>query len=960
MSDLEANSVGAATLLERERELAELDRALEEVQKGRGRVVVVEASAGLGKTSLLGAVCASATEMGFTCLKARATELERGFAYGCVRQLLEPIVATRTSHMPDDLFDGAAALSQPLFTPTGVEIVPGPPDRSFSMLHGLYWLLNNFAERQPVALVVDDLHWSDAESLRFLNYLLPRLDGLSAIVVASTRGGDRPADVARLMIGPDATVLRPAPLSLDATATLCERLLGTHVERGFATACREATGGNPFFLAALLRDVAERGLAGHSDEAARVLHLAPAAVTEAILLRLSGASASAGALVRAVAVLGDGASISEAAAMTNITEDEAAAAADELAGLDILTWKERLGFAHPIVGEAVRADIGRGELAIAHAAAISILEASGASAERVAAQIVEAEPIGDTRRVELLRRVADDALARGAPAAAVAWLERAMAEPPPPETMAGVLLELGSNELRVGAGASVPHLRQAVASSDDPRQLAMAARRLAIALTTFGDAEAAVAALEPAIDVVASQDREQALLLEGEVWSHAVEASLETRVGAGRRLERLAEGLDLSTPGRRLVFVSLACKRARESATARDAAACLERAVTDGRFVGDQRARGVMPGLSFDLLLGLISADALDVADALIEQLLVHAREQAATPVVAYVTGRRGLLALRRGAIAHAEADARTALELLTLHRVPLTVPFLVSLVVQALVERGETEAAERTLRDRVFDAAVPPGPPTTFLLEARGRLRLAQGRYGDAFDDLVEFGRRVELGAIGNPLASRWRSDAALARAALGDNEQARELALDDLERGRRWGTARSIGVALRAVALADDRSDPIVTLQQAVEVLERSPGRLEHARALTDLGAALRRANRRSEARGVLEDALELAIRCDAGALAERNRVELRAAGGRSRVRRVGGPGALTASERRIAEMAAAGHSNPEIAQALFVTRKTVETHLGHVYRKLGITGRGKLARALTEGAAPDGRSS
>ena len=115
--------------------------------------------------------------------------------------------------------------------------------------------------------------------------------------------------------------------------------------------------------------------------------------------------------------------------------------------------------------------------------------------------------------------------------------------------------------------------------------------------------------------------------------------------------------------------------------------------------------------------------------------------------------------------------------------------------------------------------------------------------------------------------------------------------MALEDLDRARRWGTARGIGVALRAVALTDDGSDPIVRLREAVDVLKRSPASLEHARALTDLGAALRRANRRAEARPALEDALALAERGGARALAERARTELRAAGGRSAGRRPAG---------------------------------------------------------------------
>ncbi len=193
-----------ATLLERERELARLSSALTEAQQSRGQVVVVEAPAGLGKTSLLRATVQNAAEAGFTCLRARANELERDFAYGCVRQLLEPAIAKGSSVQQERLFDGAASLSKPLFTRSGALQTAPSADSAFAMLHGLYWLLNNLAADRPVAVCIDDLHWADTESLRFLNYLAPRLDGVPLVVLVSTRSGESiTADLARLFAGPE-------------------------------------------------------------------------------------------------------------------------------------------------------------------------------------------------------------------------------------------------------------------------------------------------------------------------------------------------------------------------------------------------------------------------------------------------------------------------------------------------------------------------------------------------------------------------------------------------------------------------------------------------------------------------------------------------------------------------------------------------------------------------------------
>ena len=190
----------------------------------------------------------------------------------------------------------------------------------------------------------------------------------------------------------------------------------------FAAACREATGGNPFFLEELLREIDEQGLspdAARGGACSRDRSRRPWR-TPCCCASPSGAAATA--LVRAVAVVGDGASLAEAALLAELAADEAAGAADVLIALGILRSAEGLEFTHPIVREAVCAGIGAHERSQAHARAARILADAGASDERVAAQIVGAEPAGDPERVELLRRVAADALCRGAPAAAVAWL----------------------------------------------------------------------------------------------------------------------------------------------------------------------------------------------------------------------------------------------------------------------------------------------------------------------------------------------------------------------------------------------------------------------------------------------------------------------------------------------------------------------------------------------------------
>lgn len=932
-------------LLERERELQELGQALSEAQHDRGQCMLVEGPAGLGKTSLLRATLHMAASMGFTSLRARASELERGFSYGCVRQLLEPTIARASSAERNRLFEGAAALTKPLFA-AGVA-APSSADSAFSMLHGLYWLLNNIARHGPVALCVDDLHWCDAESLQFLGYLAPRLDGLPLAVLASARTRENvTTDLARLFAAPETKVLRLEPLSIGATAALCEMKLGTKVAHDFAVACQGATGGNPFFLETLLREAKDLRFLTDAGEAARVRRFGPGAVARAVLLRLAAAPAAATALVRAIAVLGDGASVAEAGCLAEVPEDEAARVADLLVTLAILKPGEGLEFAHAIVRQAVYADIGAHERTRAHARAARILAERGASDERVATQIAEAEASGEPERVELLRRVAAGALARGAPAAAVAWLRRALAEPPPSELRPNVLLELGSAELRVAAPEAVDHLTAAVHGIQQPDLLTTAVLHLANEFTMRADADRAVAMIESAILRVESANPELALILEAELAAKSQQAGREVRLRAATRLLR-HNGLQGVTPGERLILAGLAFERARASESAREAADHIERALAAGGFHGEQQPDVV--GIFYALVLGLLETDAVDVAARFIEQALAHARRRGSIPATAFLIAHRGWFSLRAGAVADAEADARAALELLRTHDIRLGARFALALLLEAQIECGQIEAAEQALMDGAFGTETPPGLANNNLLEARGLLHLVQGRAREALDDLIEFGRRDQLWGAASPLASRWRSRACLALAASGDSEGAQRMAAGELERARRWGAASGIGIALRATALVEGSTPSIDRLSEAATVLAHSQAKLEYARVLTDLGAAQRRANRRAEARTTLQDALDRARRCGARALVERAETELRAAGGRSSDSTASGISQLTVSERRVAELAAKGHSNPEIAQRLFVTRKTIETHLGHIYSKLDIAGRAELGRAL-----------
>ena len=237
-------------------------------------------------------------------------------------------------------------------------------------------------------------------------------------------------------------------------------------------------------------------------------------------------------------------------------------------------------------------------------------------------------------------------------------------------------------------------------------------------------------------------------------------------------------------------------------------------------------------------------------------------------------------------------------------------------------------------------------------LLDVRGRVRQAAGEHEAGIADLRQAGAIfTELG-LRNPNGSSWRSALALMLAA-EDRDEASRLAREELEEARAVGQARAIGTALRTLGPLEEGTRGRKRLEESVEVLSDSQARLEHARSLVELGAALRRAGKRAAAREPLRAGLDIAAGGGAGRLAERARTELEASGGRPRRLRSSGRDALTPSELRVARMAAEGRTNNEIAQALFVTPKTVDTHLSHVYPKLGISSRRSLAQALESGS-------
>jgi DNA-binding CsgD family transcriptional regulator/tetratricopeptide (TPR) repeat protein len=927
-------------LLERDAELAAIDAVIG-ASPGGEQLLAIEGPPGIGKTSLVVVTRRRAREAGIEVLSARGSELERAFAFGVVRQLFEPFLARLPAEERAELFTGAAALAAPVFDPSQLA-APSAADAPLAALHGLYWLTANAAAQGSLLLAVDDLHWCDVPSLRWLAYLLPRMEGLSLVLVVGLRPGEPgedPSLVAQIVSDPLVTRIRPAPLSAQAVARLMRETLSPEADDAFCAACQQETGGNPQLLRELVHEVAAEGLAPTQVNVARLRELGARAGSRAVSARLSRLPPEARGLAQAVAILGEDADLRHAAALAELDGRAASGAAEALARVDVLRPQPLLGFVHPLVRAGVYETMAPVERDMGHARAARLLGEAGADPERVAAHLLLVPPAADREVVATLRDAARYAGARGASDSAVAYLRRALAEPPLDAERADLLLELGSAETHVSGEAAV-HLHEARALIDDPIRRAEASLLLGHQLLLLLRIEEADAVFTDALDELAGADAELERLLEGWLIDNDWFApSLHHK--AVERLERFRNRPADATVGEKLLLSLLALHDARAGASAAVTVPLARRALAGGTLLREQTAF-VFP------CIVLAQADRDEVL-AVYEDAVAEAHRRGSTAVWAAAKVFRAQTLVLRGDLAEAEDDAREALAAgETWATSARFFGHSLAFLANALMEQGKLDDAAAALAragmDESFDSA-----RMLYLPDSRARLRLLRGDLAGGLEDMLEAGRRFEELGGRNPAFLAWRSHAALALLQLGKPDAAWPLASEELELARVWGAPRALGAASRVAGLVEGGQQGLARLEEAVEVLKDSPAKLEHAKARTELGAALRRANRRSEARDQLRHAVELATICGAVPLAARAETELLATGARPRRIALSGVDSLTPSERRVAQMAADGHTNREVAQALFVSPKTVDAHLSSVYRKLGIHSRSELPAAL-----------
>lgn len=938
-----------APLLERERELAALDESLAATDAGGdGRVVLVEGPPGIGKTALLGELGARAEARGRRVMRARGSEMERDFGFGIVRQLFGPLLRSLDAAGRARLFIGPVALAAAIFgmaDPDAFDLSP-----TEASLYGLFWLVIGLIERGPLVIAIDDAHWADVASLRFIRYLGQRLDGLPALVALAARPNE-PGVQAETLRGLS-TALAPAPihpslLSEAATAAIVREGIGqARSSAPVEAACHAATGGNPLLLEALLAELraeADRD-GGRVVDAARIPGMGSSRIGAGVIERAARLGPHGPEVLRAVAILDDGVDLRAVAAMAGVERAEASRILDDLAGASILDPRAGHRFAHPLLRSGVYEAIPPGTRGEMHARAARLLREHGTDPEAVAAHLLRCEPGGDGEAAAVLEAAATRAEERGAPESVVTYLGRALPEVDDPGRRAALLRRLGQAGLAARDPASLGHLGEAARSVEDPAQALDIYLELADALAMAGVWDGALSTIEAAFARFGGSDLPGLLDLE------AIRAASRGYDPTGAelyaedlpRLLSLVRGRDdLGSRQLRWVLAGLGAI----ADMPREQVIELSAPGSPGWSV---RQGGRESSLVFQAALGLVIVDALEDTESIAARFEEEARRRGSLMAALGAICLRAATSRRRGRLDVAEESLLLGVELVQRNDLSLmALTTVLHFSLDAIVERAALDG----VADLVEGLEVPSPFGRTAsggsLLEVRAAVRMARGdRAGGlaAMREAEEILRPLRVG----PRQSAWRSRLALALPD-GDRDEAVALVEEELRLAAAVDSPRAEGVALRTLGLLRGGKGGMSLLERSVERLESVPAPYEAARSLTELGAALGRANRRREARERLREAADLAGRCGAARLEERIAQEIRVAGGKPRRRAVSGPDSLTPSERRVAEAAAGGATNREIGQALFVSMRTVEMHLTNAYRKLNITTRTELAEAI-----------
>ena len=937
-------------LLERDEELRAIDHALAELrdtvdgvpQVPRGGLLAFTGEAGLGKTTLIAAVRARAAALGFTVFSGRGGENARGMAFRVVRQAMQPTLAGMSETERRDFLGSwydivGTALGLEATDPARVPDPTGVRD-------GLDWVMTRLTMlNSPVVLLLDDLHWADAESLDWLASFAPRVANLPLLIVVGYRPDELPPDANGFRTLVERHERRPhllSPLGEAGVARIIRDEVGDEAEDEFCGECWTVTGGSPFEAVELAIRLRERKLRGTQDELPAMRDLAAAVKGPGLIERLKRLGPGTVRFAWAGAVLGGSFSPEVAADLAVLGSEEALEAAEKLRARRILADTDEpagsLEFVHPQIATTIYRNIPAGLRVGMHNAAAHVAQVVGADPTVAARHLLEVPCDGRPEAVACLRAAAREYLRAGAPEAARRVLTRALREPPPAEDRAALLHELACSTFLIEPTATVCHLREALTEPGiDPDLRASIVYRLTQALAhTDRLTEAATVAADEARRATNARVR---LRMQADhfVWS-AFRADEPDSSARSRRLARLADKLTGRGLEERHILGLRAWDALVRGEPRRTALGYAEEALRGGMSWTDEN-RGFEVPVAVALLF--MYCDQPRRAEELFAEGMAECEHMGwRGSHLAQGQTLLGYIRYRRGCLREAEELVQAGLH--TAERVEGAVPaqwFAIGILVQTLLARGRTGDARRLADsyhygDVVPNAVIFPDPRTVY-----ADLLLAEGRLAQAARLLSKVGDWLEGRDWRNPAWCPWQLGLASALARTAPDEAVRH-AEDAVKRARDFGAASAIGQALRVQAEVTGGEAALDLHAQAVDHLEQSPAAYELARALVGHGVALARNGHLQDAADRLYQGLEGAVHCGAEGLAARARRELSAAGLRPLPLRYPQTDILTAQERRAAEMTALGHPASVVAKDLRLTQQGIRQLLSSVYRKLG----------------------
>ncbi|HEV2376341.1 MAG TPA: helix-turn-helix transcriptional regulator [Streptosporangiaceae bacterium] len=743
-----------------------------------------------------------------------------------------------------------------------------------------------------LVVAIDDVECADRESLAWLNRMAAAQPCPYMIFAGASRAGAASQTAGPTPVGPSRPALATPPRLLGpALATLLTRRFGVVPQSSLVAACAAVTGGNALVTTWLLDRLAATA-AVPTAEAVHGLVRSPWPELEADLAsRLRRHHPHALAVATATALLGSDCQPGQLARVTSLPEHSLTTLADSLVTAGVLARHARSGH-YRVKIPAIRAALTRMASGDHRLRALTEHRVTYADAGRAAAHLFSLPPLGEPWTADLLLAAAKQAEARGAPSVAARYMRRLTSEP---ARITG-LRSTSALPLQVTA---VPGSWPEAGDSSGT-----------LPLVTLG--------------AVTGSTRHS--------LPHWVSAALRapSRPEEGDRAHRAAAHA-----------IRMAMSGADASAAATAA----------------RQALAALTGGDTALFAAALAVHVLGCAGELEEALrhcrsLGHEAADSGWETASVLRLERARLRLGTGALALACRDAHAALAAADREGAAADHDIrtaALAVLVSALTEEGRCQRAEALLHSARLASMTAERPAGLALMVAEGYLHLESGRYSEALAVLRECGRRsAQWGDPGGRLVP-WQAGAALAEYGLGDRTAAQRLAEAGLEAARSWGSPVALGVALRVSGTVAPGDSGLESLAEAVRMLRPTGARLELAKALLASGHSMRKSRRRRDARAQLAEALAITSDCGAWALTKKTVGELRLAAGTPTKT----PLDLTVAESQVAELAATGMTNAAIARSLGVALRTVETHLTHVYRKLGLHARDELAAALAASA-------